>query len=133
MAKLEFELVDGIVTRVRNWLKDESALELFELVNGTVTRVGEWPEGESALELSIQKWEFIVDSIKAGLTVEGDGTQLTCALCADFFLLRCVGCVVSESTGLPLCEGTPYDDWRCFYPIPLGLAEDELEFLKGLR
>ena len=110
MAKLELKLVDGIVTRV-----------------------GEWPKGESALELSIQKWEFIVDSVKAGLTVKGDGAELTCALCADFFLLHCVGCVVGESTGRELCKGTPYDDWRPFYPIHLDLAQAELEFLKGLR
>ena len=109
-------------------------VKLFELVDGIVTRVSDWPKDETALELSIQKWEFIVECIKSGQAVKSDGSSNgTCALCADFSMLGCNGCPVKEAIGNSGCIDTPYNDWYPPHPISLDIAEAELEFLKGLR
>ena len=111
----------------------------FKLVDGTIERVGDWPEDmsvEAALEFSIQKWEFGVKCIKAGKVVAGDGANDTCGLCAIFFEGNCFGCPVMGASGALVCHNTPYDDWAMGpyrSPLLLGVAEAELEFLKGLR
>jgi hypothetical protein len=83
-----------------------------------------------ALKGSIAKWEGIV----AG-TTEDEG-NLNCPLCTLFYRGGCFGCPVMEKTGLDSCNGTPYLEYADGDDLGkdtlLGLAQDELDFLKSL-
>ena len=92
----------------------------------------------TALEKSIAKWERVV----AGQ--EGDMGALNCALCLAFPGSKCIGCPVSEFTGLSRCVGTPYETWSVLMMdryaeqrVPesqeeLAAAQAELDFLRSL-
>ena len=98
-----------------------------------------------ALKGSIRKWERIV----AGTGVDKEASD--CPLCElykhDVFITDtdCQNCPVSQKTGNPYCEGSPYDDWRrmpTYHDVPIPdmshsiranqIAQKELEFLKSL-
>jgi hypothetical protein len=115
-----------------------------------------------ALEASIQKWEFVVKSIKQapdGMLVLDGGTD-SCGLCQKFHLpatpnAPCSKCPVMQKTGFPGCIQTPYMEFsevtnKLRYPIVgpnpkdpkrmkelrdarLREAKNELKFLRGLR
>jgi len=99
----------------------------------------------TALQASIKHWEDNVaargvKSVKLGIK--------ECALCEYFGPFdepSCVGCPVSERTGLTGCEGTPYDDvceaeveWsdhprtNSYKEYFREIAQTELDFLKSL-
>jgi len=82
--------------------------------------------GEDPLELSIEKWQDIVD---------GKGRNSGAKNCALCEALHCGKCSVSDKTGLPSCEGTPYMEFvLCSTKSErLRCAKEELEFLKSLR
>jgi len=96
-----------------------------------------------ALKLSIEHWERLATGKrKRGETADGK----FCALCDLFYnehddcrALRCAGCPVSEITGHPLCETTPYYHARNIsFDHELrsdefkNAAKLELDFLKSL-
>lgn len=85
-----------------------------------------------ALELSIQKWEIIVDRLREGLAIEGDGGYATCACCHKYCGNKkaCHGCPIMKQTGQPYCVGSPYLQ---FSDEPtLKNAYAELNFLRSL-
>lgn len=52
----------------------------------------------------------------------GDEGSSQSALCYIFLPRGCSECPVSEYTGIPNCEGTPYIDWiLCFKWYPIGI------------
>lgn len=94
------------------------------------------------LKLSIQHWERLSDP---DLFRGEDLGARACALCRKYIEDHCVGCPVSDFTGQPGCQHTPYEDvvdalavWEedpCeetlnFY---LAAAKSELDFLRNLE
>lgn len=115
-------------------------MNLFRLNNdGEVILRNPFPKGISvteALHLSIQKWEFIVDCLKDGLTIKSDRGLQTCALCykfnkTDFRGIVCTGCPVKIRSGYAYCAYTPYTRWSEDHS--LDNAVKELAFLQSLR
>lgn len=106
---------------------------------------------------SIQKWQFIIKSIKNRKPhqVITDGGTESCGLCHKYQWAvhshACVTCPVKLKTGEGYCQGTPYMGWaratdklREFAgvdkPLPkhwvsnqLEAARAELKFLKSLK
>jgi hypothetical protein len=92
-----------------------------------------------ALNGSIKKWEMIVEG------TEVDKGWFNCSLCKVFCRNAwevpegelCKGCPVSEKTGVPFCEDTPYQDIDD-YKGNVGdegykeIAQREVNFLKSL-
>ena len=93
-----------------------------------------------ALHGSIRKWELIVEG-----KGEDKGSD-NCPLCGLFITNGCEGCPVRETTDLPGCLGTPYQEWGIAhieagrYAFPKRIHDDdtaiaavlELEFLRSL-
>jgi len=93
-----------------------------------------------ALNGSIKKWQDIVDG-----TGEDNGWR-NCPLCVMFLDERsCDRCPISEAVDDTGCTGTPHEQWEeyqgekemvfpraVFDTTSQRLAEEELEFLKGL-
>lgn len=93
-----------------------------------------------ALQGSVAKWEAIVAN-----TGTNGGTS-DCPLCQLYnvnrlFVDKCRGCPVMESTGLQLCDDTPYIEYEraeedCCGDEELAelvpLAQAELDFLRSL-
>lgn len=89
------------------------------------------------LLLSIAKWQKIIEAIKEYKCYVQNGGRLTCALCHEYWGEGCKGCPVSEHTGAPLCEGSPYDGYACMWAneeieVILKHAQAELDFLLRL-
>jgi hypothetical protein len=86
---------------------------------------------EDPLSLSIEKWEFIVKTLREHprTKIDDGGTQ-TCALCVHY-PDGCEDCPVMNVTGEWSCRGTPYSAW--LNKRSLTAAQAELKFLQGLR
>lgn len=90
----------------------------------------------TALNKSIAHWE----RLSTGTMTVLEGTGVTdCALCSQFFDIRCAGCPVADRTGLSHCKDTPYiaaDHARDAFGITSEKfqteAKKELAFLRSL-
>jgi hypothetical protein len=80
-----------------------------------------------ALKESIKHWERLCLGHDEPLGTKG------CALCKKFWDFHsCDGCPVQARTGLPYCNGTPYESaWRA-KELRDKRFKKELEFLKSL-
>lgn len=116
----------------------------FILFNEQVLVGPDWvaPEDEEeAINLSVNKWQFVVESLESSTSLVNDGGWTTCALCQIYDRgnhERCYGCPVVERTGLPGCENTPYREYREALKrgdrtAALDAARREVEFLQSLE
>jgi hypothetical protein len=143
--------------------KIEFRLETFlgSIPNGRVFRVaGHIPykmTGPEALAASIQKWKFIVASIKKSLPhhIITDGGTDTCGLCWKFQYnteRACTSCPVRLKSRQRFCAGTPYAAFveavrnmqesegvpkknisKLWASRQLKAAREELKFLQSLK
>ena len=113
---------------------------MFVNNNGHVETKRDFPKRmtwKKALKLSIEKWEFILNELKAGR--ESDTDSKYCALCYRAYISNDEGiwcserCPVVKRTNQKLCRGTPYHRIRLgFGGFPIKNVQAEIDFLKSL-
>ena len=85
--------------------------------HGTLEITKDFPKvmtKDQAILFSIEKWKAIAQFVESG-AYPRDGGLPTCALCVKFHFddtIPCSACPIMEATGLPTCDGTPYDDYN---------------------
>ena len=110
---------------------------MFRNDNGLVKLKKPFPQKmtlKKAKSLSIEKHEFTLSEVLSGNKVLTCGTNTTCALCYKYDLLEigeaaCRKCPIGKITGLPYCNGSPYNKIDYHKPETI---QAEIDFLKSL-
>lgn len=119
--------------------------QLFQVVDDGFLEWKRLPaiNAANALQYSIEKWEFLVEWLRGGKRLRGDGGCSTCALCSIYYnnscQVPCMGCPVQALTGKPGCRDTPYylfselEELKCSARLLVQVASMELNFLRAVQ